>query len=96
MNKLVEILKDGYEAIAQQFSLYRLLDRYQALLVEYKPNEWQSDYDVIAKIKKQIEFGAGVAEGYTDGGRLKEIEPQIDILKTSCVKLFEPTEGDGQ
>ena len=91
MSKIEQALKDGYQALAQQFGLYRLLDRYQALILEHKPNEWQSDYNAITKIKKGIEIGTGATEGYTDGGILKDLD-HIEFLQTSCTKLFEPTE----
>lgn len=91
MSKIEQALKDGYQALAQQFSLYRLLDRYQMLLIQHKPHEWQSDYNAITKIKKGIEIGTGATEGYTDGGILKDLD-HIEFLQTSCTKLFEPTE----
>lgn len=82
-NRLAKLLKNGYEAIAQQFGLYRLLDRYQAMLVEHKPKGWQGDYNAIEQIKKQIELSTGATQGYTDCGAL-----QSAPLQTSCVKLF--------
>ena len=91
-SKIEQALKDGYQAIAQQFGLYRLLDHYQALLVEYKPHEWQSDYALVEKIKRGIEHGTYSTQGWTDGGILKNLD-KIEFLQTSPAKLFEPTEG---
>lgn len=95
-SKIEQALKDGYQAIAQQFGLYRLLDHYQALLVEHKPHLWQSDYAQVEKIKRGIEHGTYSTEGWTNGGILKNLDiNSIEILQTSPAKLFEPT-GDGQ
>lgn len=88
-SKLIQELKDGYQAIAQQFSLYTLLDRYETLLLEHKPYQWQSDYNVIVAIKKQITLGVAVTEGYTDGGLLKADDGKVHLSDTSCIKLFE-------
>ena len=90
-SKIEQALKDGYQAIAQQFGLYRLLDHYQALLVEHKPYEWQSDYAQVEKIKRGIEHGTYSTYGWTDGGILKDLD-HIEFLQTSPAKLFEPTE----
>lgn len=91
MSKIEQALKDGYQAIAQQFGLYRLLDRYQALLVKHQPHDWQSDYYTVSKIKKSIEIATKTTEGYTDGGLLTDLD-KIELLQTSCTYLFK--QGD--
>lgn len=92
MTNLEKTLKEGFEALAQQFDFYRLLDQHQAFLVKYKPDGWQDDYNRLTSIKRNVEFGIGLSEGWTIGGYHKPDDDR-DFLRIRCTDLFKHTEG---